>query len=196
MAQHSSAWPSLRVDDWSPTRDTLHMWMQIVGKVRLVHSPMVNHWWQVTFYVTPRGLTTSAITFGTDVFDIEFDFIDHQLLIRSSSGTTRSVALEPKSVAEFCSQTMQTLDDMGFPARIQRHANEVDSAVPFDQDDQHASYDRTAANLFWPQLLGSNHVLGQFRSSFIGKVSISHAPGFRGAKHRAIPVVHRIAGTG
>lgn len=115
MAQHSNAWPSLRVDDWAPTRDTLHMWTQIVGKVRLVHSPMVNHWWQVTLYVTPRGLTTSTIPYATEAFDIEFDFIDHQLLIRSSTGAPRAVALKPKSVAEFYSQTMQALDELGFP---------------------------------------------------------------------------------
>lgn len=174
MAQHSTAWPSLRVDDWAPTRDTLHMWMQIVGKVRLAHSPMVNHWWQVTFYVTPRGLTTSAIPYGTDVFDISFDFVDHQLLIRSSSGATRSVVLEPKSVAEFYAQTMQTLEEMGFTTSIQSHPNEVEPAVPFDQDDEHASYDPVAANLFWRQLIQADRVLGQFRSYFIGKVSPVH----------------------
>jgi hypothetical protein len=174
MAQHSTAWPSLRVDDWAPTRDTLHMWMQIVGKIRLAHSPMVNHWWQVTFYVTPRGLTTSAIPYESEVFDISFDFVDHQLLIRSSSGATRSVALEPKSVAEFYSQTMRALEDLGLPTRIQSHPNEVDPAVPFDQDDGHASYDPAAANLFWRQLLPANRVLGQFRSHFVGKVSPVH----------------------
>ena len=99
--QNTNAWPSLRVDDWAPTRDTLHMWAQIVGKIRLAHSPMVNHWWQVTSYVTPRGLTTSTIPHGTEAFDIEFDFIDHLLLIRSSTGATRTVRPEPKSVAEF-----------------------------------------------------------------------------------------------
>ncbi|MDT5218817.1 MAG: hypothetical protein QOF15_922 [Mycobacterium sp.] len=174
MAQHSNAWPSLRVDDWAPTRDTLHMWMQIVGKVRLAHSPMVNHWWQVTSYVTARGLTTSAIPHATGAFDIEFDFIDHKLLIRSSSGATRSVALKPISVAEFYSQTMQALNELGFATRIQSHPNEVDPAVPFDQDDEHASYDGDAANLFWRQLLEANRVLAQFRSYFVGKVSPVH----------------------
>jgi hypothetical protein len=148
--------------------------MQIVGKVRLAHSPMVNHWWQVALYVTPRGLTTSAVPYGTQAFDIEFDFIDHQLLFRSSTGATRAVALKPKSVAEFYSQTMQSLDELGFPTRIQSHANEVDPALPFDQDYQHASYDGDAANLFWRQLLAANRVLGQFRSYFIGKVSPVH----------------------
>lgn len=170
----SVAWPSLRVDDWAPTRQTLHMWAQIVGKVRLVHSPLVNHWWQVTSYVTPRGLTTSAIPYGIAVFDMEFDFIDHVLLIRSSTGATRSVRLEPKSVAEFYSQTMRALDELGLSTRIQSHPNEVDPALPFAEDVEHASYDPDAANLFWRQLLAANRVLGQFRSRFMGKVSPVH----------------------
>lgn len=174
MTQLNNAWPSLRVDDWAPTRNTLHMWMQIVGKVRLAHSPMVNHWWQVTSYVTPRGLTTSTIPYGTKAFDIEFDFIEHQLVIRSSTGTTRTVALEPKPVAEFYAQTMRTLDELGFTTRIQGHPNEVDPALPFAQDHEHASYDRDAANLFWRQLLHADRVLGQFRSRFVAKVSPVH----------------------
>jgi hypothetical protein len=174
MTQQNNAWPALRVDDWAPTRDTLHMWMQIVGKVRLAHSPMVNHWWQVTSYVTPRGLTTSTIPYGTEAFDIEFDFIEHQLVIRSSTGTTRTVALEPKSVAEFYAQTMRTLDELGFTTRIQAHPNEVDPALPFAEDSEHASYDGAAANLFWRQLLHAHRVLDQFRSRFIGKASPVH----------------------
>ncbi|MGO8940195.1 MAG: DUF5996 family protein [Mycobacterium sp.] len=174
MAQHTNAWPSLRVDDWTATRDTLHMWTQIVGKIRLAHSPMVNHWWQVTLYVTPRGLTTSAIPHETEAFDIEFDFIDHKLLINSSRGATLTVALEPKSVAQFYSQTMQALDDLGFNTRIQSHPNEVDPAPRFAEDVEHASYDPNAAHLFWRQLLQANRVIGRFRSRFIGKVSPVH----------------------
>src|SRR5262245_39324308 len=94
----SQDWPSLRVDEWTATRDTLHMWCQIVGKIRLANAPMVNHWWQVTLYVSPRGLTTSAIPYEAGVFDIEFDFIDHRLQIRSSDGGARQISLEPKSV--------------------------------------------------------------------------------------------------
>lgn len=174
MAQHTNAWPSLRVDDWTATRDTLHMWTQIVGKIRLAHSPMVNHWWQVTLYVTPRGLTTSAIPYETEAFDIAFDFIDHNLLINSSRGATRAVALEPKSVAQFYSQTMQALDELGFNTRIQSHPNEVDPAPWFAEDVEHASYDPNAAHLFWRQLLQANRVIGQFRSRFTGKVSPVH----------------------
>jgi Family of unknown function (DUF5996) len=119
-------------------------------------------------------LTTSAIPFGTEAFDIELDFIDHQLLIRASTGATRNVALEPKSVAEFYAQTMRALDELGFTTHIQPHPNEVDPALPFAEDSEHASYDRDAANLFWRQLLQASRVLGQFRSRFIGKVSPVH----------------------
>lgn len=176
MTQHqkADAWPSLRVDDWTPTRDTLHMWTQIIGKIRLAHSPMVNHWWQVTLYVTPWGLTTSAIPHGTESFDIEFDFIDHQLLIRCSTGAIRTVRLEPKSVAQFYSETMRAIDELGYPTRIQSRPNEVDPAIPFAENFDHASYDPAAAHLFWRQLLQSNRVFGEFRSRYIGKVSPVH----------------------
>lgn len=174
MAQQTDIWPSLRVEDWTPTRDTLHLWAQIVGKVRLAHSPMVNHWWQITLYVSPRGLTTSTIPYEAEAFDIEFDFIDHNLLIRSSTGATRTVRLEPKSVAEFYSQTMNALDELGFHTRIQTHPNEIDPALRFAEDVEHASYDPGAAHLFWRQLLQANRVINRFRSRFVGKVSPVH----------------------
>ncbi|MFE2985822.1 DUF5996 family protein [Streptomyces sp. NPDC059262] len=167
-------WPQLRVADWTETRDTLHMWTQIVGKIRLAHAPLVNHWWQVTLYVSPRGLTTSAIPYRAGVFDIEFDLLDHLLRMRSSNGTHRTVALEPKPVADFYRETMQALGDLGIETRIQAHPNEVDPAIPFSEDRQHASYDPNAAQLFWRQLLQANRVLGEFRSHFVGKVSPVH----------------------
>ncbi|MEZ0362266.1 DUF5996 family protein [Mycobacterium sp. pUA109] len=174
MAVRQHTWPSLRVDDWAQTRDTLHMWTQIVGKVRLAHAPLVNHWWQVTLYVTPRGLTTSAIPHRSETFDIEFDFLDHRLQIRTSSGATRSIPLAPQSVAEFYTTVMSTLQELGLDTRIQPHPNEVEPAVPFADDVEHASYDPQAAQLFWRQLLQANRVLGQFRSRFVGKVSPVH----------------------
>jgi hypothetical protein len=169
-----SEWPSLRVDDWTDTRDTLHMWVQIVGKIRLAHAPLVNHWWQTTLYVSPRGLTTSAIPYGAGSFDVEFDFIDHRLVVRSSSGETRTVALEPKPVAAFHAQTLEALDQLGIRTTIQATPNEVDPAIPFAEDDEHASYDADAAQLFWRQLIQADRVLGKFRSRFIGKVSPVH----------------------
>ncbi|MEU9992540.1 DUF5996 family protein [Streptomyces sp. NPDC048045] len=167
-------WPQLRVADWTETRDTLHMWTQIVGKIRLAHAPLVNHWWQVTLYVSPRGLTTSAIPYRAGVFDIEFDLFDHLLRIRSSNGTHRTVALESRPVADFYRETMQALGELGIETRIQPHPNEVAPAIPFDEDRQHASYDPNAAQLFWRQLLQANRVLGEFRSHFVGKVSPVH----------------------
>jgi hypothetical protein len=174
MAEQAGGWPRLRVADWTATRETLHMWTQIIGKVRLAHAPMLNHWWQVTLYVTPRGLTTSAVPYGTGVFDIEFDFIDHVLRIRSSTGESRTVALEPKPVADFYAHTMDALNKLGIDARIHAVPNEVDPAIPFAEDHDHASYDPEAANLFWRQLLQADRVLGAFRSRFTGKVSPVH----------------------
>lgn len=167
-------WPALRVADWEPTRDTLHMWTQIVGKIRLAHSPLVNHWWQVTFYVSPRGLTTSSIPYRNRLFDMEFDFVDHELAIRTSDGGSGSVALASKSVAEFYDETLTALRQLGIDTRISATPNEVDPAIPFAQDHQHASYDAEAANLFWRQLIQAHRVINDFRSHYIGKVSPVH----------------------
>ncbi len=172
--QQTAAWPRLRVSDWTGTRETLHMWTQIVGKIRLAHAPLLNHWWQVTLYLSPRGLTTSAIPYGTGAFDIEFDFVSHQLHVRASDGNERHVPLEPKPVAQFYSETMDALRELGIQTRIQATPNEVDPAIAFDQDDQHASYDPEATQLFWRQLLQADRVIGQFRSRFVGKVSPVH----------------------
>jgi Family of unknown function (DUF5996) len=167
-------WPRLRVSDWVETRDTVHMWTQIVGKIRLAHAPLVNHWWQVTLYVSPRGLTTSTIPHRAGAFDIEFDFLDHQLRIRSSDGGGRDVALEPQSVAQFYTETMRAVGELEIQTHIHATPNEVDPAIPFAEDHQHASYDPDAAQLFWRQLLQANRVLGEFRSHFIGKASPVH----------------------
>ena len=170
----AEAWPTLRVDDWTATRDTLHMWTQIIGKIRLSRAPLVNHWWQVTLYVSPRGLTTSAIPTDTGSFDIEFDFVDHRLRIRSSDGQTRQVALQAKPVADFYAETVSALEELHIPMEIQARPNEVDPAIPFADDREHRSYDAEAAQLFWRQLLAADRVLHQFRSQFIGKVSPVH----------------------
>jgi hypothetical protein len=167
-------WPRLRVEDWADTRDTLHMWTQIVGKVRLSHAPLLNHWWQVTLYVSPRGLTTGAIPFRSGAFDLELDFIEHHLRIRSSGGGERLVGLAPKPVAEFYGETMKALDELGIEVEIDARPNEVDPAIPFAQDDEHSSYDPEAAQLFWRQLLQADRVIGEFRSHFVGKVSPVH----------------------
>lgn len=174
MTSPETSWPSLRVSDWTATRETLHMWTQIVGKIRMAHAPLLNHWWQVTLYVSPRGLTTSTIPYGTGAFEIEFDFLDHRLDVRTSSGGARSLPLRPMSVAEFYSRVMAMLDELGIEAPIRPRPNEVDPAIPFAEDHQHASYDGAAAALFWRQLLQANRVIGEFRSHFVGKVSPVH----------------------
>jgi hypothetical protein len=168
------AWPSLRVADWTATRDTLHMCTQIVGKVRLAHAPLVNHWWQATLHVSPRGLTTSAVPYPSGMFDVEFDFVDHMLRIRSSGGGTRSVALRSRPVAEFFVETMGALADLGIETKIQARPNEVEPSIPFAEDDEHATYDPAAAHLFWRQLIQADRVLNRFRSHFVGKVSPVH----------------------
>lgn len=167
-------WPALRVADWEPTRDTLHMWTQVVGKVRLAHAPLVNHWWQVPLYVSARGLTTSAIPYRTRVFDIEFDLCGHRLVIRDSTGASREFPLAPMSVADFYGRIMTALDELGIATRIQARPNEVPTAIPFAADTVHASYDPVAANLFWQQLIQADRGLHTFRSRFCGKVSPVH----------------------
>jgi hypothetical protein len=167
-------WPALRVEDWTETRDTLHMWTQVVGKVRLAKAPMVNHWWQVTLYVTPRGLTTGAIPDGTTTFEIEFDFCAHRLHVHREGGDRRHVALEPKSVATFHAETMAALADLGIAVDIDTRPVEVETAIPFERDEVHAAYDPAAAQAFWRQLVQADRVLQAFRGRFVGKASPVH----------------------
>lgn len=173
-AGQDQRWPALRVDEWTDTRDTLHMWTQIIGKIRLVKTTLVSHWWNVTLYVSPRGLTTSAIPYERGVFEIEFDFIDHRLHIRTSGGGTRHIALEPKSVADFHSEVFAALTELGVDVEISATPNEVDPAIPFAEDRVHNSYDPEAANLFWRQLIAADGVMQEFRTHFLGKVSPVH----------------------
>ncbi|WP_250038291.1 DUF5996 family protein [Paractinoplanes maris] len=167
-------WPRLRVADWADTRDTLHMWTQIVGKVRMAYAPAVNHWWHVTLYPTARGLSTSAVPHGGGVFDIEFDFLEHQLHLRTSDGGSRDITLEPKSVATFYAETLEALAALGLEPAIHPVPNEVESAIPFADDHEHKTYDGQAAQQFWRQLLQAERVLGRFRSEFVGKASPVH----------------------
>jgi hypothetical protein len=170
----TDTWPSLRVDDWVDTRDTLHLWTQIVGKVRMAKAPMLNHWWQVPLYVTPRGLTTSSVPDGSRTFEIEFDFCAHELVVQVEGGDRRTVALEPKPVATFYAETMGALEDLGIDAPIWPVPVEVERAIPFAEDHEHASYDADAAQRFWRQLVQGDRVLRAFRARFTGKVSPVH----------------------
>jgi hypothetical protein len=145
------------------------MWTQIVGKIRMQHMPLINHWWQATLYVTPRGLSTGAIPYRNDVFDVEFDFVDHVLAIRHSEGGQRIVTLAAKPVAQFYGETLSALDSLGVESHIVASPNEVDPAIPFAEDDQHAAYDADAVRTFWRQLVQAHRVIGNFRASFVGK---------------------------
>src|SRR4051794_13533765 len=162
----SAGWPRLRVSDWPETRDTVHMWTQIIGKVRMAHAPLVNHWWQAALYVSPRGLTTSAVPHASGAFDVEFDFVDHQLRIRTSDGGGRVLPLAGTPVAEFYAQTMDALTALGIDTRIRAMPNEVDPVIPFAEDHRHTTYDPHAAELFWRQLLQADRVIGHFRAGF------------------------------
>jgi hypothetical protein len=170
----SAAWPNLTPPPWDDTRDTLHLWTQIVGKVRLGLTPMINHWWQVPLYVSSRGLTTSLMHAGGRGVEIEFDFIDHVLDLRTTDGGRRRVALEPRSVASFYAATMAALDELGVTVRLFARPSEVVDAIPFDQDELHRAYDADAARRFWLLLVQAHRVMVQFRAGFIGKASPVH----------------------
>jgi hypothetical protein len=174
MSQHSDAWPALPLEAWSDTLATLHMWTQVVGKVRLVQSPWVNHSWHVTMYVTARGLSTSPIPYGTRTFEMEFDFIAHQLVIKTGEGRTQQIPLEPQSVATFYARVMEALGALDLRVKIYRKPNEVPEAIPFDRDEVHRSYDREYASRFWRVLVQADRVLKVFRSRFTGKSSPVH----------------------
>jgi hypothetical protein len=167
-------WPRLRVADWADTRDTLHMWLQIVGKIRMAHAPAENHWWHVALYPTARGLTTSAVPYGDGVFEIEFDFLADRLRLQASGGRSADVALEPKTVATFYHQTFAALDSIGVRADIHPVPNEVERAIPFAEDDIHSAYDSDAVRLFWRQLLQAERVMSRTRFEFVGKASPVH----------------------
>ena len=170
----AAAWPSLPLDEWRDTRDTLHMWLQIVGKTRLALAPPENHWWQVALYLTPRGLTTSPMPHGHRTFSADFDFIDHHLHLRLSDGATRMVPLVPRSVADFYVEYLEALRSLGLEAPIRPVPVEVVEAIPFVEDRQHASYDAEAANRGWRLLVQADRVLKRFRGRFLGKASPVH----------------------
>jgi hypothetical protein len=167
-------WPELPLDSWKDTYATLHMWTQIVGKVRLALSPRINHWWEVTLYVTPFGLTTSSIPYEGGIFEIQFDFIHHTLMIRTSHDTERVMILAPRSVADFYKEFSENLASLGIHVRIRTMPCEVLDSIAFDQDTQHASYDPEYANRFWCILVSVGEIFKEFRSHFIGKDSPVH----------------------
>lgn len=170
----ASVWPDLALSGWVETRDTLHLWTQVVGKIRMGLTPMINHWWQVPLYVSARGLTTSLMHAGGRGLEIEFDFVDHVLDLRTTDGPRRGVALEPRSVASFYTATMGALDELGIAVRVFAKPSEVVEAIPFDRDEAHHSYDPDAAHRFWLVLVQAHRMLLEFRAGFIGKASPVH----------------------
>lgn len=167
-------WPALPFDEWKETCETLHMCTQVVGKIRLAQTPVVNHWWNVPLYVSARGLTTSAMPYDERTFEIEFDFLEHQLHVRSSDGAKRELKLEPRTVAKFYSEVMAMLDELGLPVKIWTTPVEIPEPIPFEKDEKHASYDADYANRFWRILALTSHVFEKFRAQFIGKCSPVH----------------------
>jgi hypothetical protein len=167
-------WPALPWEEWEQTATTLHMWMQIVGKTRLALTPPVNHWWNVPLYLTARGLSTSSIPYEDDLVDIEFDFIEHRLHIRMTSGESKWIALRPQSVASFYDEYLNLLRSLAIDTKINPKPVEVADPIPFAEDHQHASYDKESVYRFWRILQRSDTLFNRFRARFVGKSSPVH----------------------
>ncbi len=194
-------WPALPLAAWRDTYATLHMWTQIVGKVRLALAPMVNHWWQVTLYLTARGLTTSPMPSGRRTVQIDFDFTGHELRLNTSDGLSRTMALAPRSVADFYQDLMAALRSAGVEVTIWTTPVEVEERIPFEQDREHAAYDPDHAHRCWRILAQADRVLHDFRGRFLGKCSPVHLfwgsfdlavtrfSGRRAPEHPSVPAV-------
>ena len=167
-------WPSLKYDEWSDTARTLHMWTQVIGKIRMAKAPPVNHWWHVTLYVTSRGLTTSPIPNGAGTFEIELDFIDHRLRIATTEGDDHEFALQPMTVAAFYERVMEALAELGVDVVINTMPSECEDPVAFERDTNNRSYDAAATARFWRAMVDTGRVFAGFRSEFLGKVSPIH----------------------
>ena len=167
-------WPALPLGEWEPTYRTLHMWTQIVGKIRMSLAPPENHWWNVALYVNTRGLTTSPIPYQGRTFEIQFDFVHHRLELLTPDGEQRFLELSAKSVAAFYGELLSLLREAGIAVQINTKPQEVANPIPFEQDETHASYDAEYANRFWRILRSTDLVLHEFRSGFLGKQSPVH----------------------
>ncbi|HMC60181.1 MAG TPA: DUF5996 family protein [Candidatus Solibacter sp.] len=170
----SDPWPALPLDAWLDTYETLHLWTQVVGKIRMALSPELNHWWHTTLYVNCRGLHTGPIPCGSGVFEIQFDFLEHQLEVWTSDGGLKVHPLQPRSVAAFYADLMETLQGLGIACTINTKPQEIANPIPFEQDERHGEYDAQYARRFWRILLSTSLVMQEFRSRFIGKCSPVH----------------------
>jgi len=166
--------PALPFDSWKDTLATLHMWSQIVGKVRLKLCPLVNHWWNVPFYITARGMTTSAMPYEQRNIEVQFDFIEHKMLIETSEGRVVTMVMAPQSVADFYKKFMAALAELGINVRIRTTPCEIPDPIPFDQDNTHSAYDPEAAHKFWRILVWVDQIFKEFRAGFQGKASPVH----------------------
>lgn len=174
MNASTNAWPALAYADWADTCDTLQLWTQVVGKVKLRLAPLANHWWGIVLYVTARGLTTGAMPYGDRVLQIDFDFCAHELVLRSSDAREQRIALAPMATADFYAAVMAALRALDVDVRIWTMPVEIEGAIPFDTDRQHASYDAAAAKTFWRQLVQADRVFNIFRARYLGKSSPVH----------------------
>ncbi|MGC2412310.1 MAG: DUF5996 family protein [Stellaceae bacterium] len=174
MQSNEASWPALDYDAWKDSCATLHLWTQIIGKIRLAHAPMMNHWWQVPLYVTARGLTTSAMPDGTRIFQVEFDFIEHRLRIDVSDGRRASFDLVPCAVADFYAEVMSRLRALDLETHLWTMPVEIADPIPFDEDRIHAAYDPERVNQFWRVLARVDEVFAAFRAPFLGKASPVH----------------------
>ena len=174
MDHDRSPWPTLAYEEWKDTQATLHLWTQIVGKIRLVQTAWVNHSWHVALYVTARGLNTSPISYGSRTFEIEFDFLDHLLRIKTNEGRSETLRLAPRSVADFYVELFARLMALGLEIKIRTTPNEIADCIPFDKDWVHASYDAGQVDRFWRALVQADRVFKLFRSRFLGKCSPVH----------------------
>jgi hypothetical protein len=170
----ASSWPPLPYEEWKDTLATLHLWTQIVGKIRLAQTPWTNHSWHVAFYVTSRGLTTSPIPYGRRTFEIVFDFLDHELRIQTGEGAVESIQLAPRTVADFYHEVFGRLGALGLDISIRTLPNEIPNVIPFDVDREHGTYNAEQATRFWRALVQADRVLKNFRSRFAGKSSPVH----------------------
>ena len=166
-----ATWPAIPVADWQETRDTVHLWTQIVGKIQLARTPLISHWWNVPLTVTARGLSTTLLPTDTGGFQIDFDFVEHRLVVSTDSGDQRTMPLAAQSVADFYADLMAVLDDLGVPTPIWAMPVEIRGAIPFDRDNEHASYDRDSIERFWRALIRMTAVFEAFRAGFLGKAS-------------------------
>jgi len=173
-ASLSQAWPALPLEQWSDTCATLHMWTQIVGKIRLAQSPWMNHSWHVTLYVTARGLSTSPIPYGTRTFQVDFDFIAQEVVVQASDGGIGSLVLQPQSVAAFYRRLMSEMAKLDLRVDIHKRPNEVADPIRFDRDERHRAYDPEYATRFWRVLVQADRVFKVFRARFLGKCSPVH----------------------